>query len=102
MTGNPSGFLTAHQSLTDYYKKTETSSKQEISAAIASIPVGDAEVNNVVRTYSANGTWLTAHQSLEDYQTKEAMTGYVPMSAVSALIDVVQTYSGKWLLNGDL
>ena len=35
MTGNPSGFLTAHQALTDYYQKNETSSKEEISAAIA-------------------------------------------------------------------
>jgi len=34
MTGNPSGFLTAHQSLSNYYTKTDTSSKQEISAAI--------------------------------------------------------------------
>ena len=290
-------FLTAHQSLEDYYKKTETSSKQEISAAIAAIPLGDVEVNNVVHTnsgvwnnkldassyheltagdnidiqnyvisskdwtteireasanafneataanptssiqwnscyetvntnsgdwnkvsgkldstafdaytandetyllkggynigvssddvakettiyytgtngdeqvnqvvrqYSAAGTWLTSHQDwtntitaassyaysqataqipapfdptyisgqidnklnksesanyypmtgnpssfvvnseLTNYQTTASMTGYVPMSAVSALIDVVQTYSGKWLLNGDL
>jgi hypothetical protein len=55
MTGNPSGFLTEHQSLNDYYKKTETSSKEEISAAIASIPLGDEEVNNVVHTNS--GVW---------------------------------------------
>ena len=55
MTGNPSGFLTEHQSLEDYYKKTETSSKEEISAAIAAIPLGDEEVNNVVHNNSA--TW---------------------------------------------
>ena len=36
-TGNPSGFLTAHQSLTNYYTKNETSSKEEISAAIIAI-----------------------------------------------------------------
>lgn len=137
---------------------------------------GDEEVNNVVRTYSANGTWLTAHQDWTNtitaasaYAYSQAtaqipapfdptyisgqidnklnksesanyypMTGnpsgfistetdwtntireassyaynqatahepdmslYVPMSAVSGLINVVQTYSGKWLLNGDL
>lgn len=123
---------------------------------------GDEQVNQVVRQYSAAGTWLTAHQDwtntitaasayaysqataqipapfdptyisgqidnklnksesanyypmtgnpssfvvnseLANYQTTASMTGYVPMSAVSALIDVVQTYSGKWLLNGDL
>ena len=34
MTGNPSGFLTAHQSLSNYYTKSDTSSKQQISAAL--------------------------------------------------------------------
>ena len=152
---------------------------------------GDEEVNNVVRSYSANGTWLTAHQiipsakwenasdvvqtnsgnwnnitglngiknydlvklmkysptgdtslgqirpvdsadnltfllhdnlsgvarygaveltvtgvpTLDDmtaYQPVSSMTDYVPMSAVSALINVVQTYSAKWLINGDV
>lgn len=53
MTGNPSGFLTAHQSLDDYYKKTETSSKEQISAAIDSIPQGDPDVNNFVQTNSS-------------------------------------------------
>jgi hypothetical protein len=137
---------------------------------------GDEQVNQVVRQFSANGTWLTSHQDWTDtitaassYAYNQAtaqipapfdptyisgqidnklnksesanyypMTGnpsgflttetdwtnvitaassyaynqatahepdmslYVPMSAVSALIDIVQTYSGKWLLNGDL
>ena len=137
---------------------------------------GDEQVNQVVRQFSANGTWLTSHQDWTNtitaasaYAYSQAtaqipapfdptyisgqidnklnksesanyypMTGnpsgflttetdwtntireassyaynqatahepdmslYVPMSAVSALIDVVQTYSGKWLLNGDL
>lgn len=137
---------------------------------------GDEQVNQVVRQYSANGTWLTAHQDWTNtitaasayaysqataqipapfdptyisgqidnklnksesanyypmtgnpsgYLTTETdwtntireassyaynqatahepdMSLYVPMSAVSGLIDVVQTYSGKWLLNGDL
>ena len=33
-------------------------------------PMGDTEVNNVVHSYSANGTWLTAHQSLTNYYQK--------------------------------
>lgn len=37
MTGNPSGFLTAID-LSDYYTKNETSSREEINAAIAAIP----------------------------------------------------------------
>lgn len=32
--------------------------------------MGDTEVGNVVRSYSAAGTWLTAHQSLSNYYTK--------------------------------
>lgn len=32
---------------------------------------GDSAVNEVVRNFSANGTWLTAHQSLDDYATKQ-------------------------------
>lgn len=76
---------------------------------------GDEQVNQVVRQYSAAGTWLTSHQDWTNtitaasaYAYNQAtahepdMSLYVPMSAVSALIDVVQTYSGKWLLNGDL
>lgn len=38
LTSNPSGYLTAHQSLTNYYQKNETSSKQEIQAALEAIP----------------------------------------------------------------
>ena len=32
--------------------------------------MGDPAVNNVVRSYSAAGTWLTAHQSLSNYYQK--------------------------------
>ena len=88
MTGNPSGFLTSHQSLTDYYKKTETSSKEEISAAIAAIPLGDAEVNNVVHNYSANGVWLTAHQDLSNYATT------YQIEQISAAVSSIPTLSG--------
>ena len=88
MTGNPSGFLTSHQSLTDYYKKTETSSKEEISAAIAAIPLGDAEVNNVVHNYSANGVWLTAHQDLSNYATT------AQIEQISAVVSSIPTLSG--------
>ncbi len=80
MTGNPSGFLTSHQSLTDYYKKTETSSKEEISAAIANISGGDVEVNNVVHNYSANGTWLTAHQDISNLMPKSESANFYPMT----------------------
>ena len=32
--------------------------------------MGDPAVDNIVRSYSANGTWLTAHQSLSNYYKK--------------------------------
>ena len=69
--------LTAHQSLEDYYKKTETSSKQEISEALASIQPGDAEVNQVVHTYSAEGKWLIA-SDLDPYLQKSESGVFQP------------------------
>lgn len=95
LTGNPSGFLTTHQSLEDYYKKTETSSKEEISAAIAAIPQGDPDVNNFVQTNSStivgvdnvvtanSGLWLTAHQTIPSAKWENAS-------------DCVQTNSASW------
>ena len=87
-------FLTAHQDLSNYYTKDETSGKEELAQAFADIPVGDPEVNayvtnnsaaidgtvNAVQTnsgvwnditaYQSNsGSYLTAHQSLEGYAT---------------------------------
>ena len=92
MTGNPSGFLTAVD-LSNYYQKNETSSKEEISAAIEAIPgavdySAGANINitnHVVSgkdwsTYISNAAtagsaaatawvenqnYLTAHQSLD-------------------------------------
>ena len=84
---NPSGFITGVD-LSNYYTKTDTSSKEEISAAIAAIPLGDEEVNQAVHTNSAtwntvsdkldttafsdvSGSFLTAHQSLDGYATEQ-------------------------------
>ena len=54
-SNNPSGFITGVD-LSNYYQKNETSSKEEISSAIASIPVGDPEVNSFVESNSASLT----------------------------------------------
>lgn len=54
-SNNPSGFITGVD-LTNYYQKNETSSKEEISNAIGSIPVGDPEVNSFVESNSASLT----------------------------------------------
>ena len=99
MTGNPSGFLTEHQSLEDYYKKTETSSKEEISAAIANVPQGDAEVNEVVHNYSANGTWLTAHQDISNLATKNEVSAYI-LKSESGVFQPSGNYLSSNALNG--
>lgn len=44
---------------------------------------GDEQVNNVVRQYSANGTWLTA-VDLTPYQTTSNMTAYQPVSSMTS------------------
>lgn len=49
-------WLTAHQSLTNYYTKTDTSSKQEISAALTGYQTKLASVNNIVYTASLPAT----------------------------------------------
>lgn len=120
---NPSGFITGVD-LSDYYTKTDTSSKEEISAAIAAIPLGDEEVNQAVHTNSAtwntvsnkldttafsdvSGTFLTAHQDLSDYATTAQLES--TSSFLSGAIDyvsahgdneevttLVQTNSGTW------
>ena len=76
---NSANYLTAID-LSNYYQKNETSSKQEISAAIANVPQGDAEVNNVVHNYSANGTWLTAHQDISNLMPKSESANFYPMT----------------------
>lgn len=48
MTGNPSGFLTSHQSLSNYYTKNETSSKTEISNALT------GKQNNLTFAYNSS------------------------------------------------
>ena len=86
--------ITAHQSLTNYYTKSETSGAIELSTEFAKYqPKGNYLVAdditgkldksiyanasgnwentyNVVNQYSAAGTWLTAHQNLDNYYTK--------------------------------
>lgn len=97
---NPSGFISGVD-LSNYYTKNETSSKQEISAAIANIPQGDEEVNNVVRTYSANGTWLVANditglQEKGNYYSASNPSGFLVSSDISsfASISLVEETSG--------
>ena len=76
---NPSGFITGVD-LSDYYKKNETSSKQEIGDVITEI---NNTINNLSGKYyplnSNPSGYLTAHQSLDDYQKTADMTAYQPV-----------------------
>lgn len=53
--------------------------------------IGDTEVNNVVRNFSANGTWLTAHQSLSNYYQK---TDTSSKQQISAALQYVSSNAG--------
>ena len=66
LTGNPSGFLTQHQSLTNYYTKNETSSRDELNTAIQYVSanagktytgVSPIVVNNTTNEISADA-WI--------------------------------------------
>lgn len=41
---------------------------------------GDPEVENVVHTYSAAGTWLTAHQDISNLMPKSESANFYPMT----------------------
>ena len=75
---------------------------------------GDSAVNEVVRNFSANGTWLTSHQDLSDYATKQwvedkgyitgvdltpyqeksGMTAYQPVSSMTSYYPMTGNPSG--------
>lgn len=54
--------------------------------------MGDQAVNNVVRSYSAAGTWLTSHQSLSNYYKKTETSS---KQEISAALDYVSANAGK-------
>ena len=73
MTGNPSGFLTEHQ---DISNKLDTSSFSEVSGTFLT----DEDITGKMdKSFSSNfypmesnpSGYLTEHQSLDDYATKE-------------------------------
>ena len=56
LTGNPSGFLTAHQSLTNYYQKNETSSRDELNTAIQYVSANAGKTYTGVSPIVVNNT----------------------------------------------
>ena len=83
---------------------------------------GDSAVNEVVRNFSANGTWLTAHQSLDDYATKQwvedkgyitgvdltpyqeksGMTAYQPVSSMTSYYTTGDAYTLSSFFSGEI
>lgn len=121
---NSGTYLTAHQNIPSA-KWEDASDVVQTNSAQWAENDGDEEVNNVVRTYSANGTWLTA-VDLSPYQEKSGMTAYQPVSSMTGYYpmtgnpsgfltahqiitsskweeasDVVQTNSADWSNGGD-
>ena len=89
---NPSGFITGID-LSNYYQKNETSGADELAQAFNNIPHGDEEVNNVVHTYSSNGTWLIADditglQPKGDYYSASNISGFITSSDISDLASI--------------
>ena len=76
MEGNPSGFLTGVD-LSDYYKKNETSSKQEIGDVINEINNNITNLSGQYYPLNSNPSgYLTAHQDISDKLDVTAFTAY--------------------------
>ena len=98
--------LTSHQSLDDYYKKSETSGKTEIANAlsdkadaattISGYGITDAKiVNGTITLGNEEITPLTSHQSLADYYKKSETSGKTEIAnALNAKADAATTLSG--------
>ena len=80
MEGNPSGFLTGVD-LSDYYKKNETSSKQEISDVINEINNNITNLSGKYYPLTSNPSgYLTAHQDISDKLDVTAFTAYTAIA----------------------
>ena len=76
MTGNPSGFLTGVD-LSDYYKKNETSSKEEIADALTAINNTITGLTGKYYPLTSNPSgYLTAHQDVSNKLDVTAFTAY--------------------------
>lgn len=98
LTSNPSGYLTAHQSLTNYYQKNETSSKQEISDALDDKLDKTQSGNFYPMTGNPSG-FLTAHQSLSNYYQKNETSSKQEIQAALEAIPGAVDYSAGANIN---
>lgn len=92
MTGNPSGFLTEHQDLSDY---ATTSIVNNISSYLSGEIDNKLDKSESGNYYPMTGNpsgFLTAHQSLTNYYTK---TDTSSKQEISAAIQYVSANAGK-------
>ena len=87
MTGNPSGFLTAHQSLAGYateqYVDSSVSGKLDTTAYDSAqfLLTSQSGMFQPSGNYQPSGDYLSATESA-NYQLTANMTGYIPVSAL--------------------
>lgn len=80
-------FLTAHQSLDDYYTKSETSGADELANAFANIPAGDEEVNAYVQGNSATIDNVNSTVQTNSAQWAEGTSvDTIPVAVISPLV----------------
>ena len=104
---NDAGYLTAHQSLSDYYQKSETSSASEIQSALdEKQPSGEYALTSQIPTnvsqLSNDAGYLTEHQSLSDYymknetssanQISDELASKLESTAAAPVFDSSKTY----------
>lgn len=99
MTGNPSGFLTEHQSLDGLMEYSGLGIVDGKITGYSGIPfagqggnpfTGDVQ-GALDEVYTNSGIWLTAHQDLSDYATLEDVSSKVDMSALNDILDYYVT-----------
>ena len=78
---NDSGYLTEHQSLDDYYTKSQVDSS--INAVKTAIPIKTSQLTN-------DSGYLTEHQSLADYYTKSQVDSSINAVKDSIPVNVSQ------------
>jgi hypothetical protein len=96
-----STFLTAHQSLANYYTKSSVDSL--LSGKSATTHTHSVKINGITKTIPASGgdavdlgTYLTAHQSLAAYATQN----WVKNEATAHNADMVDNYHASGLFTG--
>ena len=90
---NDAGYLTEHQSLSNYYTKSETYSKTEVDNLIPVIPAIPTKTSDLqndsgfitssaiptnVSSFTNDAGYLTQHQSLSNYYTKSEVDALIP------------------------